>query len=78
MYDVTLVDDEGNEITKPNEVGHIVVRLDRWRPIGLFKEYMGDPEKTAKVFVGKYYYTGDKAFFDEKGYWWFVGRQMTS
>ncbi len=74
MYDVTLVDDDGNEITKPNEVGHIVVKLDRWRPIGLFKEYMGDPEKTAKVFVGKYYYTGDKAFFDEKGYWWFVGR----
>ncbi len=74
MYDVTLVDDDGNEITKPNEVGHIVVKLDRWRPLGLFKEYMGDPEKTAKVFVGKYYYTGDKAFFDEKGYWWFVGR----
>lgn len=74
MYDIALVDDEGNEITKPNEVGHIVVRLDRWRPIGLFKEYMGDPEKTAKVFVGKYYYTGDKAFFDERGYWFFVGR----
>jgi len=74
MYDIALVDDEGREITKPNEVGHIVVKLDRWRPIGLFKEYMGDPEKTAKVFVGKYYYTGDKAFFDEKGYWWFVGR----
>lgn len=74
MYDITLVDDDGNEITKPNEVGHIVVRLDRWRPIGLFVEYMGDPEKTAKVFVGNYYYTGDKAFFDEKGYWWFVGR----
>ncbi|MBE8539883.1 AMP-binding protein [Geoglobus acetivorans] len=74
MHDVTLVDDEGNEITKPGEVGHIVVRVDRWRPIGLFKEYMGDPEKTAKVFVGKYYYTGDKAYFDEDGYWWFVGR----
>ncbi len=74
LYDITLVDDDGNEITKPNEVGHIVVRLDRWRPIGLFKEYMGDPQKTAKVFVGKYYYTGDKAFFDEKGYWFFVGR----
>jgi len=74
LYDITLVDDDGNEITKPNEVGHIVVRLDRWRPIGLFKEYMGDPQKTAKVFVGKYYYTGDKAFFDEKGYWYFVGR----
>lgn len=74
MYDITLVDDDGNEITKPNEVGHIVVRLDRWRPIGLFKEYMGDPQKTAKVFIGKYYYTGDKAFFDERGYWFFVGR----
>lgn len=74
MYDVTLVDDDGNEITKPGEVGHIVVRIDRWRAIGLFKEYMGDPEKTAKVFVGKYYYTGDKAYFDENGYWWFVGR----
>ncbi len=74
MYDITLVDDDGNEITKPNEVGHIVVRLDRWRPIGLFREYMGDPEKTAKVFVGNYYYTGDKAYFDEKGYWYFVGR----
>ncbi|MEM0265963.1 MAG: AMP-binding protein [Archaeoglobaceae archaeon] len=74
LYDITLVDDEGNEITKPNEVGHIAVRLDRWRPIGLFKEYMGDPQKTAKVFVGKYYYTGDKAFFDERGYWFFVGR----
>ncbi len=74
MYDITLVDDDGNEITKPNEVGHIVVRLDRWRPIGLFREYMGDPEKTAKVYVGNYYYTGDKAYFDEKGYWYFVGR----
>lgn len=74
MYDITLVDDEGNEITKPGEVGHIVVRLDRWRPIGLFKEYMGNPEKMKEVFVGNYYYTGDKAYFDEKGYWFFVGR----
>jgi acyl-coenzyme A synthetase/AMP-(fatty) acid ligase len=74
MYDITLVDDDGNEITKPGEVGHIVVKLDRWRPIGLFKEYIGNPEKMKEVFVGSYYYTGDKAFFDEKGYWWFVGR----
>lgn len=74
MYDVVLLDDEGNEIKKPNEVGHIAVKLSSWRPIGLFVEYMGDPEKTAKVFVGNYYYTGDKAFIDERGYWWFVGR----
>ena len=74
MYDIILVDDNGNVIDKPNVEGHIVVRLDRWRPIGLFKEYMGNPEKMKEVFVGNYYYTGDKAFFDEKGYWWFVGR----
>lgn len=73
MYDITLVDDEGNEITRPYEVGHIVVRLDRWRPIGLFNGY-SDPRKNAEAFVGKYYYTGDKAYFDDKGYWFFVAR----
>ncbi len=74
MYDIVLLDDDGNEITKPDEPGHIAVRLDRWRPIGLFKEYLGEPEKMEEVFIGNYYYTGDKAYFDEKGYWWFVGR----
>jgi len=72
MYDITLVDDDGKEITEPGQVGHIVVRLDRWRPIGLFVEYLG--KKREDAFVGNYYYTGDKAYFDEKGYWWFVGR----
>lgn len=74
MYDVTLADDEGNEITKPDETGHIVVRLDRWRAIGLFTEYIGNPEKMSQVFVNNFYYTGDRAYFDEDGYWWFVGR----
>jgi len=74
MYDVTLVDDEGKEITSPDEPGHIVVRLDRWRAIGLFTEYIGTPEKMASVFRDKYYYTGDKASIDQDGYWWFVGR----
>jgi len=74
MYDCTLADDDGNEVTKPGETGHIVVRLDRWRAIGLFTEYIGNPEKMNQVFVGNYYYTGDRAFFDEDGYWWFVGR----
>jgi acetyl-CoA synthetase/4-hydroxybutyrate---CoA ligase (AMP-forming) len=74
MHDITLADDEGNEITKPEEVGHIVVRLDRWRAIGLFTEYIGNPEKMKEVFVNNFYYTGDRAYFDEDGYWWFVGR----
>jgi 4-hydroxybutyrate---CoA ligase (AMP-forming) len=74
MYDVALVDDDGNEITTPDEPGHIVVKLDKWRSIGLFTEYIGNPEKMASVFRGKYYYTGDRASMDADGYWWFVGR----
>jgi acetyl-CoA synthetase/4-hydroxybutyrate---CoA ligase (AMP-forming) len=74
MYDVTLADDAGQEITSTEETGHIVVRLDRWRAIGLFTEYIGNPEKMAQVFVDNFYYTGDRAYFDQDGYWWFVGR----
>jgi 4-hydroxybutyrate---CoA ligase (AMP-forming) len=74
MYDVALVDDKGNVVTTPNEPGNIAVRLDRWRSIGLFTEYIGSPEKMQNVFIGDYYYTGDRASFDENGYWWFVGR----
>lgn len=74
MYDVALVDDEGKEITVPDEPGHIVVKVDKWRSIGLFTEYIGNPEKMAGVFIDNYYYTGDRASIDEDGYWWFVGR----
>ena len=74
MYDMALADDEGNEITTPDTVGHIVVKLDRWRSLGLFSEYIGNPEKMSSVFVDNFYYTGDRASFDADGYWWFVGR----
>ena len=74
MYDIAILDDDGKEITKADEVGHIAVRLDRWRAMGLFSEYLGNPDKMKEVFVGNYYYTGDRASFDEKGNWWFVGR----
>ncbi|HCY86104.1 MAG TPA: acetyl-CoA synthetase [Desulfobacteraceae bacterium] len=74
MYDVALADDEGNEITEPDQVGHIVVKMDNWRPIGLFAEYIGNPEKMSAVFVDNFYYTGDRASYDQEGYWWFVGR----
>ena len=74
MYDIALMDDDGDEIDKPDEVGHIAVRLDRWRAMGLFTEYLGNPEKMKEVFVDSYYYSGDRASFDSKGNWWFVGR----
>ena len=74
MYDVALTDDEGNEIKNPGQTGHLVIKLDQWRGLGLFTEYIGSPEKMSSVFVDHYYYTGDKAYFDEDGYWWFDGR----
>jgi acetyl-CoA synthetase/4-hydroxybutyrate---CoA ligase (AMP-forming) len=74
MYDVALVDDDGKEITVADEPGHIVVKLDKWRSIGLFTEYIGNPEKMSGVFIDNYYYTGDRASIDADGYWWFVGR----
>ena len=74
MYDVALADDDGNEIIEPDQVGHIVVKIDNWSPVGLFKAYIGNPEKMSSVFVDPYYYTGDRAYFDADGYWWFVGR----
>ena len=74
MYDVILADDEGRQITTPDETGHIVVRLSNWRAIGLFQEYIDNEAKTADAFQHGLYYTGDKATFDKDGYWWFVGR----
>ena len=74
MYDVILVDDESKEIKTPDEPGHIVVRLSQWRALGLFHQYIDDPEKTEGAFQDNLYFTGDKASFDQDGYWWFVGR----
>ncbi|MGP3667758.1 MAG: acyl-CoA synthetase [Candidatus Bathyarchaeota archaeon] len=74
MYDVVLVDENLNEVKEPGRVGQIAVRLDKWRATGLFKEYRGMPEKMGEVFVGKYYLTGDSAFFDDDGYFWITGR----
>lgn len=73
-YDMVLLDKEGNEIDVPEKAGHIVVKLDKKRAVGLFSEYIGSPEKMSSVFVDNYYYTGDRAWFDEDGYWWFAGR----
>jgi acetyl-CoA synthetase/4-hydroxybutyrate---CoA ligase (AMP-forming) len=74
MYDVILMDDEGKEITAVDEPGRIAVRLSNWRAIGLFQGYIGDEERTKAVFQHNLYDTGDKAYFDKDGYWWFVGR----
>jgi acyl-coenzyme A synthetase/AMP-(fatty) acid ligase len=40
----------------------------------LFTEYYEDPERTASVHRGDWYLTGDRAYMDKDGYYWFVGR----
>ncbi|QKR00234.1 acyl--CoA ligase [Metallosphaera tengchongensis] len=72
LYNVVLVDDEGKEISKPYETGHIAIRINP-RPIGLFMGY-SDERKNAESFRNGLYYTGDKAYVDDEGYFYFVGR----
>lgn len=70
---VSVVDEEGNELP-PGKEGDIAVRVRPERPVGLFKEYWKDPERTASCYRGDWYITGDRAYRDEEGYLWFVGR----
>lgn len=72
-YDIAIVDDDGN-VLPPNTEGNIAIRVKPTRPVGLFKEYLGDEAEMARAFRGDWYFTGDKAYIDEDGYFWFVGR----
>ncbi len=69
---VDVVDEDGN-ICADGEEGNICVSTEP-RPIGLFDGYWLDDERTAEVFHHGWYYTGDRAYRDEDGYLWFVGR----
>jgi acyl-coenzyme A synthetase/AMP-(fatty) acid ligase len=70
---VAVVDEEGNEQAAGIE-GDIAVRIRPARPVGLFREYLGNPAATALALRGDWYVTGDRAYRDEEGYFWFVGR----
>ncbi|HJJ43016.1 MAG TPA: AMP-binding protein [Methanocorpusculum sp.] len=72
-WKVELHDDAGTPVP-PGVEGRIAIRTSDPSPVGLFTEYLDDPESTAKVFVDGWYYTGDKASVDEDGYFWFMGR----
>jgi len=72
-YDIDLLDDKGNTCAVGEE-GQIVVRTDKRMPFGMFGGYYREPERTAAVWHDGIYYTGDMAWRDEDGYYWFVGR----
>lgn len=74
LYDIDIIDDQGHSCPSGVE-GNIVIRnLDREIPPGLFRGYYRDEEATRKVWQNGVYNTGDVAWRDEDGYFWFVGR----
>ena len=73
VYDVELHDADGNQVPV-GETGEIVVNLKNGHPCGLAVGYYGDEEKTAENWHDGYYHTGDVAWKDEDGFFWYVGR----
>lgn len=73
-FEIGLLDEELN-LVPPGTEGEIAVRVKpRW-PLGLFREYWQNPGENRVKFRGDWYLTGDRAWRDEEGYFWFVGRK---
>ena len=73
QYDVDIVDPDGNPVAN-GEVGEIVIHTDKTTPCGLYREYYLDEEKTKEAWHDGLYHTGDTAWRDEDGYFWYVSR----
>ena len=73
QYRIDLVTSDGRS-AEDGEQGQIVIRTDGGKPLGLFKEYYFNEELTHEAWHDGIYYTGDMAWRDEDGYYWFVGR----
>lgn len=73
QYHIDLLTPDGRS-AEDGEQGQIVIRTDKGKPLGLFKEYYRAPELTTDAWHDGIYYTGDVAWRDEDGYYWFVGR----
>ena len=72
-FEVAVVDEDGLEMA-PDQEGQIAVKVNPQRPVGMFREYWKDGEAMERSFHGDWYFTGDKAYKDADGYFWFVGR----
>lgn len=72
LYKMILLDEDGNPCN-PGETGEVCIKLDP-RPHGVMMEYYRNPEKSAEACKGGYYHSGDLAWEDEDGYYWYVGR----
>ena len=73
LYDVHLLDIEGNEV-ETGETGEICINIKNGLPCGLAYCYEGNEEVTAETWRDGFYHTGDLAWKDEDGFYWYVGR----
>ena len=73
IYDVDIIDADGKSVA-PGETGEIVINIKDGLPCGLATCYYKNPEKTAETWCDGYYHTGDTAWRDEDGFYWYVGR----
>ena len=73
QYKICLLDGADNPV-QDGEEGEICIDTHDGAPVGLFKGYYNDPKKTAEAWHDGYYHTGDMAWRDEDGYYWYVGR----
>jgi len=72
-YDIEIADDEGNPCEAGIE-GQIIIHTDKIKPLGMFNGYYRDDQLTKSVWSKGIYKTGDMAWRDEDGYYWFIGR----
>ena len=73
LYDIALLDPDGKPVAA-GQSGEICIRTSEKIPCGLFKGYYLDQEKTDEVWHDGWYHTGDVAWCDEDGFFWYVGR----
>ena len=73
LYDVQLLDPEGNPV-ETGESGEICINISKGLPCGLAYAYEGNEEVTAETWRDGWYHTGDLAWKDEDGFYWYVGR----
>ena len=73
IYNVELLDGDGQPVPTGTP-GEICIDISKGIPVGLFREYYRDEEKTREVMHDGWYHTGDLAWRDEDGFYWYVGR----
>nr|WP_297162132.1 AMP-binding protein [uncultured Dysgonomonas sp.] len=72
-YDIDLITPEGRP-AEEGESGEVVIKTKNGKPLGLFMGYYRDEALTNQVYYDNVYHTGDSAWRDEDGYFWFIGR----